>query len=241
MAKEVRLAKFIASAGIVSRRQAEELIQSGRIKINGTTVSQQGLKIDPEHDIVEVDGVVVKNSKKPLYLLLNKPAGYICSMKDPQGRPTVTDLISIGDERVYPVGRLDYHTEGLLLLTNDGDFANKMIHPRYQIKKRYRALVEGCPDDNDISRLEKGVVLEDGLTAPARVEIKKRQKDCSVLEIEIHEGKKRQVRRMLAAVGHPVKYLERISFSFLTLDGVARGQYRFLSEKEVYRLTEDSD
>jgi len=232
----LRLSKFLAEAGVASRRQAEKLIASGRVKVNGSKVLKQGYKIDPGSDKVELDGKIVFIQDKKVYLLLNKPPGYISSVVDSWGRPTVIDLVEDIKERIYPVGRLDFDTEGLLLLSNDGDFANLMTHPRYKIKKKYEAWVEGDVKTAALKLLAEGVVLDDGLTAPARVHVLKRQEGKTLLELEIHEGRKRQVKRMCSAVGHELISLKRTAFSFLTLEGVPLGKYRHLSLEEVERL-----
>jgi len=233
------LAKYLAEAGVASRRKAEELIMQGRVKINGLVVKEKGCTINPDVDRVEFDGRIISREEK-VYILLNKPAGYISSVFDPQGRPTVMELLKDIKLRIYPVGRLDFDTEGLLLLSNDGDFTNLMIHPRYEINKTYQALVKGKPDKKSLQILQEGIQLEDGITAPARVNILKTFQDRTLLEIEIHEGRKRQVKRMCLAVGHPVISLKRTTFGSLKLQGVAPGKYRFLTPSEVNRLKQQA-
>ncbi|MBP8818828.1 MAG: rRNA pseudouridine synthase [Syntrophomonadaceae bacterium] len=235
----MRLAKYLAEAGVASRRKAEELIMQGRVKINGLVVKEKGCTINPDVDRVEFDGRIISREEK-VYILLNKPAGYISSVFDPQGRPTVMELLKDIKLRIYPVGRLDFDTEGLLLLSNDGDFTNLMIHPRYEINKTYQALVKGKPDKKSLQILQEGIQLEDGITAPARVNILKTFQDRTLLEIEIHEGRKRQVKRMCLAVGHPVISLKRTTFGSLKLQGVAPGKYRFLTPSEVNRLKQQA-
>lgn len=235
----MRLAKYLAEAGVASRRKAEELIMQGRVKINGLVVKEKGCTINPGVDRVEFDGRIISREEK-VYILLNKPAGYISSVFDPQGRPTVMELLKDIKLRIYPVGRLDFDTEGLLLLSNDGDFTNLMIHPRYEINKTYQALVKGKPDKKSLQILQEGIQLEDGITAPARVNILKALQDKTLLEIEIHEGRKRQVKRMCLAIGHPVISLKRTTFGFLKLQGVAPGKYRFLTPSEVNRLKQQA-
>lgn len=232
----MRLAKYLAQAGVASRRKAEEMIEQKRVKVNGVIVDTQGIKIDPERDVVEVDGQVVNKCNDKIYILLNKPAGYISSVYDPQGRPTVVQLVKEVKTRIYPVGRLDFDTEGLLLLTNDGDFTNLMLHPRYEITKTYEALVKGMVGREALEKLKKGVLLEDGITAPARVKILRKGKDKTLLELKIHEGRKRQVKRMCREIGHPVLKLKRTSFGFLNLDGLSAGEYRYLTPDEVEKL-----
>lgn len=232
----MRLAKYLAQAGVASRRKAEEMIEQKRVKVNGVTVENQGVKIDPERDIVEVDGQKIEKCKDKIYILLNKPAGYISSVYDPQGRPTVVELIKGENARIYPVGRLDFDTEGLLLLTNDGDFTNLMLHPRYEITKTYEAWIKGSITEEALERLRKGVLLEDGLTSPAQVRVIKKEREKTLLEIKIHEGRKRQVKRMCKEVGYPVIKLRRTAFAFLDLKGLAVGEYRYLTADEVERL-----
>ncbi len=227
----MRLSKYLANAGIASRRKAEALIADGRIRVNGEQITLQGYKIKPG-DEIEFDGRSLKNETK-IYILLNKPAGYLSTVQDPYGRPTVKELLEGIAERVYPVGRLDLDTEGLLLLTNDGEFSNKMIHPRYQIGKKYQAWVEGRVENQSLKQLEQGVKLDDGPTSPAEVRVLQQKADLTLLEISIHEGRKRQVKRMCRAVGHKVVKLKRTNFAFLSLQGVELGKYRHLTANEV--------
>lgn len=235
----MRLAKYLAEAGIASRRKAEEFIVQGRVRVNGLRVEEKGYIINPNLDRVEFDGRIISREEK-IYILMNKPAGYISSVSDPQGRPTVMDLLQDIKLRVYPVGRLDFDTEGLLLFSNDGDFTNLMIHPRYKITKTYQALVKGKPDKKSLQMLRKGIQLEDGLTAPAQANILETYKDKALLEIKIHEGRKRQIKRMCLAIGHPVISLKRTAFGFLKLQGVALGKYRFLTPEEINRLKQQA-
>ena len=230
----MRLAKYLAESGISSRRQAERLITQGKVKVNGKTIKELAFTLKPG-DRVEFEGKIIEQANK-IYLLLYKPAGYISSLADPQGRPRVIDLLSAVNTRVFPVGRLDYDTEGLLLLSNDGEFSNLMTHPLYLIPKKYEAWVQGIVKPDTIRQLEQGVALEDGITAPARVRLLSSKKGQSLLELEIHEGKKRQIKRMCLAVGHRVIKLKRTALAFLTLEGVPRGQFRFLTASEVERL-----
>ena len=231
----MRLAKYLADKGVASRRKSETLIDQGRVTVNGIIINEQGFKIDPLRDEVKVDGLSLESVAK-VYILLYKPAGYISSVSDPWGRPVVTDLIRETNLRIYPVGRLDFDTEGLLLLSNDGNFANHIIHPRYKIDKKYVALVQGKVNLDTVKLLQRGVLLDDGLTAPAGVTRMKVDSSQTLLEIIIHEGRKRQVKRMLAAVGHPVIKLQRTEVAFLTLKGLTPGQYRYLSSEEVEKL-----
>jgi pseudouridine synthase len=235
-----RLARFLARAGIASRRHAEELIAAGRVQVNGVTVTTQGTRIQPDRDSVVVDGKPVLSSTRRVYLLLHKPAGYVTTAHDPQGRPTVLDLLSaeLRALRVYPVGRLDIDTSGLLLLTNDGDFALHMTHPRYSMQKHYQALVQGCPSESALAAIRSGVTIAEDKghshkTAPAQVGLlRKAGSDCW-LSLTIHEGRKRQVRRMLAAVGHPVLELIRVGIGPLAIGDVPAGKWRYLTNEEV--------
>ena len=224
----MRLNAYLARAGIASRRGAEELIRAGRVTVNGEVA---GLATFVEGaDRVEVDGAEV--TPEPLtYILLHKPAGVVTTARDPQGRPTVVGLVA-HDRRVVPVGRLDADTTGVLLLTNDGPLAHRLMHPRYEVDKVYEADVEGEPDDDALTRLAEGVELEDGMTAPADV----RRLGPSRLELTLHEGRKHQVKRMLATVGHPVIRLRRSAYAGLTSDGLQPGEWRELSGEEVARL-----
>ena len=228
----MRLAKYLAHAGIASRRQAEVLITQGRIRVNGCVVREVATKVDPQYDCIEFDGHSVVREDF-VYILLYKPGGFISTVHDPQGRSTVLELVAEVKERIYPVGRLDFDTEGILLLTNDGQFSNLIIHPRYKIDKKYQAWVTGFIKDDELRILREGVELEDGVTAPADVRVIERDARNSMIEITIHEGRKRQVKRMCAAVGHPVISLKRTAIGLLTLEGLKKGQYRFLQQEEV--------
>lgn len=238
-----RLARFLAHAGVASRRHAENLIAAGRVQVNGMTIREQGSRIDPEHDIVWVDGRVVQSNSRRVYVLLHKPEGYLSTVSDPQGRPTVLDLLppELRRQRIYPVGRLDNDTSGLLLLTNDGDFALHLAHPRYALEKHYVALVEGRPTNTALRALLQGVVIvEDNgrkyKTAPARLGALRREGDCTWLTLSIHEGRKRQVRRMLAVAGLPVLSLKRVGIGTLTLGSLPPGEWRYLTETEILAL-----
>ncbi|QDR80754.1 pseudouridine synthase [Sporomusa termitida] len=232
-----RLQKVIAHAGIASRRDAEEIITAGRVTVNGKVVTELGTKIEPRRDRVAVDGKLLK-AEKYVYLLLNKPKGVLTTLEDPQGRKTVADIVAKIPERIYPVGRLDYNTEGLLVMTNDGDITHALTHPSHEISKTYLAKVEGFPPEEKLDKLRVGIKLEDGVTAPAKINIVDidREKKLTTLEIIIYEGKNRQIRRMCEAIGYPVKNLKRIQYAFLTLEGLRRGQYRLLLPREVEEL-----
>jgi 23S rRNA pseudouridine2605 synthase len=235
VAMKERLQKIIAAAGLASRRQAEEWISAGRVRLNGR-VATLGESADVQSDRIEVDGQALRGPAASIYLLLNKPTGYVTSLNDPQGRPLVTDLVKEVGARVYPVGRLDLTTEGLLLLTNDGELANHLAHPRHQVEKTYLVRVRGVLAGADRQRLEQGVQLEDGMTAAAKISRVRAVGQHSWFEITIHEGRNRQVRRMCETVGYPVSRLKRVRLAFLTLDELQPGQFRHLSRQEVARL-----
>lgn len=223
---------------MASRRKAEQMIEEGRVKVNGQVVKELGTKVTAK-DRIEVDGIPVERENL-VYFLLYKPTGVISSVKDDKGRKVVTDFFPYVRERIFPVGRLDYDTSGVLVLTNDGDFANKLMHPRYGVDKEYIAKVNGIPDKKILSRLAKGVQLKDGKTSPATVTLitADKQKNTSELSIIIHEGRNRQVRRMFEAVGFKVLRLKRERYGFLTTDGLAKGEYRELKPHEVKKLRE---
>ncbi|MGQ9493512.1 MAG: pseudouridine synthase [Anaerolineae bacterium] len=226
-----RLHKFLARAGVASRRTCEELITAGRVKVNGETVSRPGSKVDPERDCIEVDGKLVTVPREYTYLMLNKPVGYVCTLRDPQRRPTIMDLIPLR-KRLYPVGRLDMASEGLVLLTDDGDLTQRLTHPKFEHEKEYHVLVEGEPEPHALQRLRKGIALEDGLTWPADVTVQGHDSGGTWLRFVIHEGRKRQLRRMCEAVGHPVRRLIRVRIGPLHLGDLPPGQYRTLTEEE---------
>ena len=231
----VRLQKIISQAGITSRRKAEELITSGRVRINGRVVKELGSKADPERDLIEVDGVPVRVQKRRITVLLNKPDGYITSLRDPEGRPTVTQLVADIPVRLYPVGRLDYHTEGLLILTNDGDLAQALQHPSHAVEKVYVAKVRGIPQDRDLQRLRKGITVEGRKTLPAKIRILETGNN-SRLEVTIREGRQNLIRKMFQYIGHPVMKLKRIAIGSLRDRHLKPGQYRVLTGKEIHQL-----
>ncbi|MCR2803056.1 pseudouridine synthase [Paenibacillus soyae] len=232
-----RLQKILAQAGVASRRKCEELILSGSVEVNGEKVTTLGVKADPAVDAITVNGKPIKSEKK-LYLMMNKVKGVITSAKDPQGRKIVSDFLPGIKERVYPVGRLDYDTEGLLLLTNDGEFANLLTHPSHHVPKTYLATVKGVPHGSALEQLQKGIQLEDGMTAPAEVEYHDvdTEKKEATISITIYEGRNRQVRRMFEAINHKVIRLKRIKFGDLGLQQLGRGKYRHLTPQEVKDL-----
>ncbi|MGM9966917.1 MULTISPECIES: pseudouridine synthase [unclassified Rummeliibacillus] len=231
-----RLQKVIAHAGIASRRKAEELIIEGKVKVNGQVIRELGTKVTAS-DSIEVNGIKIEKEKK-VYFLLYKPRGVISAVSDDRGRKTVVDLFPHVEERIFPVGRLDYETSGVLLLTNDGDFSNLLTHPRYNIDKTYVAKIKGLPRREDLKKLERGIMLEDGKTAPAKVKVlsSDREQGKSIIAITIHEGRNRQVRRMFEAIGCPVLKLKREQFAFLGLHGLNAGESRELTAHEVKQL-----
>ena len=233
-----RLQKILSQAGIASRRAAEKLIAEGRVAVNGTLVTEPGCRADIAEDDITVDGKSIHGQEKKVYFLLNKPKGYISTASDDRGRKTVLDLLADVSERIYPTGRLDNATEGLLLLTNDGALMNALLHPKYEVQKTYVARLRGIPGEEALELLRRGVELEDGLTAPAAVRLLAQNpvRDESRVEIIIHEGRNRQVRRMCSAVGHEVTALRRTEFAGLNLSGTARGQYRPLTDTELAHL-----
>ncbi|MBI3802623.1 MAG: rRNA pseudouridine synthase [Nitrospirae bacterium] len=232
-----RLQKVIAKAGVASRRHAEQLILEGRVQVNGSVITQLGTKVDPSKDFIRVDGKRIQPETHKIYLLLNKPKGYITSVRDPQGRPTVMDLIPKIKERVYPVGRLDYDSEGLLLLTNDGDFAEALMHPRSGINKTYWVKVEGHLAEEKIKKIALGgIPLPGGRSAPARIRPLRKTSEHDWVEIVLHEGKRRQIRMMIEKLGHDVLKLKRVGYAFLELGDLASGEHRRLTSDEVKGL-----
>jgi 23S rRNA pseudouridine2605 synthase len=231
-----RLNKIIAASGIASRRRADELISSGRVWVNGEIITKVGSKAVWGVDTIRVDGRRLPGPPKKLYLLLNKPFGYVCTLHDPQGRPVVHDLLADVRERVYPVGRLDFDSQGLLILTNDGELAFRLTHPRFQVPRSYRALVEGAIEPQSVKRLREGIMLKDGRAGPARVRILERDQGRSLLRITISEGRSREIRRMLEAVGHKTIQLIRTGHGSLSLGSLKVGRYRHLTEEEVKAL-----
>jgi pseudouridine synthase len=233
---KVRLNKFLSEAGVASRREADRWILEGRVSVNRRIVDELGVKVDEERDIVQVDGRTVKKVSRLLYILLNKPAGCLVTLKDPYHRPTVRDLIPASLGRIFPVGRLDFESEGALLLTNDGELAHRLTHPRFGVRKVYLAKVRGEPDEKSVGRLERGVRLEGKKTARAEAVILAASPTASLLRIELYEGRKREVREMCRAVGHPVLELRRVEFAGLGLKPLKPGEWRHLEPREVRRL-----
>jgi len=231
-----RLQKVIASAGIASRRKAEELIKEGRVKVNGKVVTELGVKVSG-NDRIEVNEIPI-DKEEPIYFILYKPSGVISSVSDDKGRKVVTDFFPMIKQRIFPIGRLDYDTSGIILLTNDGEFSNLLQHPKYEINKEYIAKVKGIPTKEAIRKLERGIQLEDGKTAPAQVKIMSmdNKKNTAIVRLIIHEGRNRQVKRMLEAIGTPVLKLKRERYAFLDLAGLRSGDARELSPHEVKQL-----
>lgn len=229
----MRLNKFMAAAGVASRRKCDEIIQSGRVRVNAQVVKKLGVTIDPDRDLVTIDNKPVRLKKDFVYIMINKPTGVVTTVRDPFGRCTVLDLLPQGKRRIYPIGRLDYNSSGLLLLTNDGDTAQKIIHPSYKLDKVYLVTVKHKLTEAQIETLRKGVDIGDCVTSPAKVAALGAQKGDFVYKVVIHEGKNRQIRRMLAAVGSNVIGLQRVAIGQLKLGNLKVGEYRNLTEAEV--------
>ena len=234
-----KLHKVMARAGLGSRRACEAMIREGRVQFRGRPATVAD-RVAPGEGGLLIDGVPVLDAEPPVYILLHKPRGYITTARDPQGRPTVLDLVQGVTQRIYPVGRLDGDTSGLLLLTNDGELAHALTHPSHEVPRLYRATVQGLPSPQALDNLCHGVRLDDGITAPASVRVASRRGSRTVLEIELHEGRNRQVRRMCEAVGHTVLCLERTHMGPLSLQGLALGQWRHLDADEVLQLRQAS-
>lgn len=234
----MRLQKYMAKCGVASRRKSEELIIKGRVKVNGVVVKTLGTIMDPDKDVVRVDDKIIELEENNVYIMLNKPEGYVTTVKDKHSEKIVLDLINGIEERIYPVGRLDADTTGLLLMTNDGDLAYKLTHPSYEIPKKYIALVEGIPNNKKLQKFRKGLKIDGRMTAEAYVRIAKKYKNSSVLEISIHEGRNRQVRKMCKYIRHPVIKLKRIAIGDLVLGDLEIGKWRYLTSKEVKYLRE---
>jgi len=230
-----RLQKILSSCGIASRRKAEEMILEGRVTVNGEAATI-GMKADINKDHIKVDGKLLRRTEPKVYLMFNKPRGVVTSLSDPEGRPTVVDFLKGIKYRVFPVGRLDYDSEGLLFLTNDGEFAYSILHPSKEIPKIYLVKIEGFLEDKDIQKLEKGIRLKEAVTAPARVRKVRKMEANSWIEITIYEGRKRQIRRMLEQIGHPVIRLKRIKIDGIELGELQPGKYRYLTAEEIRKL-----
>ncbi len=235
---EERLQKYMARCGVASRRKCEEIILSSKVKINDKVVNELGVKIDPSKDKVFYNGKRILPEENKLYIMLNKPEGYITSVKDEKGRKTILDLVKV-NERIYPIGRLDYDSSGLILLTNDGDIYNKIIHPRVEVEKKYIALCKGVFSDEEIKKFENGIDIGGYITANAKIKLIDKEKDKktnavnSLVEIIIHEGKNRQIRKMCSALGHEVITLKRVAVGDIKLGYLKRGEWRNLTEDEL--------
>ena len=237
----MRVQKFLARAGVASRRGSEDLMTAGRVAVNGAIITELGTKVDPAVDTVTVDGRAISLADERVYLALHKPAGVVTTMSDPQGRTTVADLVPVREHPgLFPVGRLDYETTGLLLFTTDGELSHRLLHPKWKVEKVYRVLADGRTTEPELDRLREGVSLDDGLTAPARVRVL-RKGPTTYCEIAIKEGRKRQVRRMFSAIGHPVIELHRVSFGPITLGDLSKASWRYLSDDEVRALRHSVD
>lgn len=233
---QIRLNKFLAQAGVASRREVDKMIAEGRIKVNGQVVQVLGYKIDDEKDRVEVEGRRVEREEGLIYLMLNKPPGYLVTLKDNFQRPTIQQLLPSLRKRVFPVGRLDYDSSGLLLMMNDGELAYRLTHPRFKVPKAYLVKVKGEPDPSEVTRLEKGIFLDGKKTAPAKIAQIRGDPKKSLFKIEIYEGRKREVKRMFQAIGHKVLQLQRTNFGGLKLGSLKAGKWRYLTRKEIDTL-----
>lgn len=232
----VRLQKVLAAAGIASRRASEQLISEGRVEVNGRVVSVQGMRVDPDHDVIRVDGERIPPPRRHVYLVLNKPRGVVSTLDDPEGRPTLTQFLEGRNERLFHVGRLDADTEGLLILTNDGEFAHRLAHPSYQVPKTYVAEVVGTIDRATLTRLRRPMMLEDGPVRAEQVRLVSATAERSMVNITLHEGRNRIVRRMLDSVGHPVRRLSRVAIGPVKLGSLKPGELRDLDQSELGKL-----
>ncbi|MBR6816451.1 MAG: rRNA pseudouridine synthase [Clostridia bacterium] len=232
----MRIAKFMAAAGVASRRKSEELIKKGVVRVNGRFVYDPATNVNPEIDEIYVSGRKIRIPDEKIYIMLNKPVGCVSTCHDDKGRRTVLDYVKGIDQRIYPIGRLDFTTEGLLLLTNDGELANKLMHPSHEVTKRYYVVVDSYVSQDEITQLERGVVIEGGKTAPARIKVMNATPERTELTIIIHEGRNRQVRRMFETVGKNVVFLKRISVGDINLGPLKKGKYRMLTNEEVAYL-----
>lgn len=234
----VRLQKVLAQAGVASRRAAEILIAEGRVEVNGKPVTEQGVRVDPERDHIRVDGARIPPARRHVYLALNKPKGVVSTMEDPEGRPTLTDYLPRNVPRLFHVGRLDFETTGLLLMTNDGELAQRLSHPSYEVPKTYLAEVDGVMDNHALKRMEKGVTLEDGVVRADRVKLVSRHPttERTLVQITLHSGANRIVRRMLDTIGFPVRKLSRIAFGPVRLGTLPVGETRELTREELGKL-----
>jgi pseudouridine synthase len=238
--KKVRLQKYLAEKGIDSRRKCEELIAQGKVKVNNSVVTKLGTQIDPIKDLVEFEHRIISQDIKKIYILLNKPRGYLCTYRDPFGRPTIYDLLKNIKTKINYAGRLDFYSEGLVLLTNDGDFINHLTHPVKKIKKVYIVKIKGIPSVMDLDKLEQGIPLSKNFTtAPCKIKIVKKDNSSTILEVTLREGKKRQVRRMFSYIGLTVSRLKRIKIGVISLGSLKPGQYRYIKEREIMEFKKE--
>ncbi len=235
--EEIRLQKYLAEAGIASRRKSEELIINGKIKVNGRIVTELGTKINVNKDKVEYEGKIIKTPQENVYILLNKPIGYVTTVKDQFNRDSILDLVKV-KQRIVPVGRLDMYTSGALILTNDGDFVYKVTHPKHEIEKTYTVTIKGIIQNDEVEKLRKGIKIEDYTTKPAKVKILKtdKEKNQSRLEITIHEGKNRQIRKMCEAIGYKVLALHRSKIAGISIKDIPLGKWRYLKKEEIEKI-----
>lgn len=233
--KKLRLNKFLSNSGVASRRKCDEIIASGKVTVNGKVVTEIGSQINEKKDKVMVEGKAVCLPSSFVYIKLNKPKGYACTASDEKGRKTIYDLVDC-EERLFSIGRLDYNTEGLIILTNDGDFANKVSHPRYDVEKEYRVTIEGKIKESELAVLRKGVVVDGQKMPPAKVKLLSQDENVSKISVVINEGQNRQVRRMFEAIGREIKLLKRVRIGSVRLGGLSRGQWRDLTEEELNLL-----
>ncbi len=236
MNRSIRLQKYLAQCGVASRRKAEKYIAQGRVEVDGCVVTAMGTQIIPDKHLISLDGKQIEAESEHVYILLNKPKGYVTTLSDPQGRPIVTSLIKDIQQRLFPVGRLDLDTEGALLLTNDGSLAQKIQHPSFEVNKSYEATVVGLPTKKNISKLKNGILLDGKKTSPAQITIKKKNKNSCIITITIHEGRKRQVRKMFQWIGNPVLQLKRISYGKLHLGNLPIGHYKRLKRNDIDKI-----
>lgn len=234
MGEIVRLQKYIAMSGAASRRAAEQMISDGRVRVNDTKVIEQGIKVEIGNDKVELDGNLLKVNDKKIYIAVNKPVGYVTTVKDQFDRPTVMELVEKEiHSRIFPVGRLDYETEGLILMTNDGDWANRVSHPRFESSKKYYAVLKGILTIPELNKIRRGIMLDGRKTAPAECEILEIESGMTLVEITIHEGRNRQIRRMFESLSHPVKALKRDKIGIVELGNLPEGRWRYLTSTEI--------
>jgi 23S rRNA pseudouridine2605 synthase len=234
---QIRLNKFLASAGVASRRKCDDLISAGKVKVNGEVNTKLGLQIDDEQDEVEFEGTVVYPAEKKIYVVVNKPVGFVSTVKDEHDRKTVIDLLPIS-ERIFPVGRLDFDSTGVLLLTNDGPLSHRLTHPSYEIEKTYHVLLDKVITPKDLYHVEHGIILDDKKTHPCKALQVRVYDNCSLLSISIHEGRNRQIRRMFEMLEYEVQELDRIRFANIDLSGLKRGEWRHLTKNELSELKE---